>query len=40
MACADACSRLADDETMVLCAETCRRCAQSCAEMAASRKAA
>jgi hypothetical protein len=34
-------SKLADDETMVLCAETCRRCAQSCAEIAAAeRKAA
>lgn len=39
--CAEDCTRLADDEAMVLCVETCRRCAASCAEMsAAERKAA
>lgn len=35
------CAQIADDETMVLCVETCRRCAKSCSEMAsAERKAA
>jgi hypothetical protein len=39
--CADDCANLADDEAMVLCVETCRRCARSCGEMAAAeRKAA
>jgi hypothetical protein len=39
--CADGCTRLADDEAMVLCVEACRRCAKSCGEMAgAVRKAA
>jgi hypothetical protein len=38
---AEDCTRLADDEAMVLCIEMCRRCAASCAEMSAvERKAA